>query len=65
MNEENRWGFNIYVFEASLCKFRKEEVLVLSFTIHGGCLVKLQRGGFQEVQELQGLKAILMLKAEL
>ncbi len=45
-------------------QFRKEEVLVLSFTIRGGCLVKLQRGGFQEVQELQDeFKAILLLKA--
>lgn len=53
MNEENRWGLNTYVCEAPLCKFKKEEVLVLSFTIRGGCLVKLQMGGFQEVQELQ------------
>ncbi len=32
----------------------KEEGLVLSFTIHGGCLVKLQRAGFQGAPGFKG-----------
>ncbi len=58
-------GSTLMFVRLHYARAEKEEVLVLSFTIHGGCLVKLQRAGFQEAQELQGLKAILMLKAEL